>query len=380
MSYTYTAIIAIIAALLIVTIYLWIKSRRVKKKAASELYISGLKALLAGDEGRAFQNLREVVRQDTNNVDAYLKLGDLFRKGKQYTKAFQIHRELTLRSRLSGEEKEEILKSLALDYSASGKHQKAISALEELHRRNGEDDWVIDRLLFELEETKMWDKVFEIESRRVKQKGQKESKKLALYKVCIGKELAEKSELHKARVAFKEALNYDENCVPAYLYLGDAYYQDRRLSEAVEHWRKLLDVKPSVGYLVFDKLERVLYELGQYGEITEVYNEILSTNPNEAHTLYALGNILEKKGRSDQAIDYYNQILENDPNFVPAKLNLLKLYEELGLKDKAKRIIDNLIKACHPVREGFICKNCDFVSTEPLWRCPSCKKWDSFDI
>lgn len=375
-------IVVLIVIIFVVSLfYFWVKSRKTKKKTVSQLYIDGLKALLTDDESRAFQSLKEVVKQDTGNVDAYLKLGDLFRKRKQYANALQLHKELTLRSGLSKQEKEDILKSLALDYVGLEKHQKAISVLRELYRRNDQDNWVIDRLLSELEETKMWEEAFEIESRRIRHKGNKQSKRLSLYKVFAGKELvAQEGDLHKARLAFKEALNHDETCVPAYIFLGDAYYQDRRLSEAIEYWRKLLSVAPSMGYLVFDKLEKTLYEIGQYGEIAEVYNEILSTNPKEIHTLYALAAISEKKGRNDQAVDYYKQILENNPTFIPANMGLIKLYEEVGLKDKAKKIMNNLIKAYPLGKDKFNCRNCGYVSDEPLWRCPACKKWDSFDI
>ena len=108
--------------------FYWSKSKKEKEKASPKLYIDALKALLSGEDQLAFQMFKEVAKKDPENLDAYLKLGDLFRKNKRYDKALQIHKELTFRPSLSLEEKNEILKSLAQDYSAGPAVRKLAAA------------------------------------------------------------------------------------------------------------------------------------------------------------------------------------------------------------------------------------------------------------
>ncbi len=376
-------ILSIIFAFIIVftvMAFFWSKAKRGRRKISLEPYIDGLKALLAGKEQVAFQKFKEVARQDSENVDAYLKLGDLFRKNKRYDKALQIHKELILRPSLSPEEKSEVLKSLAEDFSASGNHDKAISVLEELYKALEKDEWVTSRLLLEYDETERWEEAFDLRKKTFSRKENQNKKILALYKVLWGKNRAEGGELHKARVAYKEALNYDEDCVPAYIYLGDAYYQDERLSDAVQYWKKLLEMMPDAGYLVFDKLEKTLFELGEYGEIPEIYENLLSRNPKNTFALFSLARIYEKKGMIEPAIERYKEIVDADPNFLSARLSLAKLYHQRGQKEESVDLLDNLIE-CFPPAEGeFICQRCGHKSSEPLWRCPSCKAWNSFNI
>lgn len=360
--------------------FLWSKAKGKKRKVSPELYIDALKALLAGEERVAFQKLRQVARDDPDNVDAYLKLGDLFRNNSRYDKALQIHRELTLRPALSHSEKKEVLSSLAEDYSASGNHDKAISVLQELLKTSEKDQKVVLRLLSEYEETGRWEEAFELRKKTSHRREDETNRILALYKVFWGKDRAERGELHKARVAYKEALNYDENCVPAYIYLGEAYHRDQRLEDAVQYWKKLLETVPAAGYLVFDKLEKTLFELGEYGEISEIYERILSLNSKDTFALFSLARISEKKGMVEAAIERYKQIIDADSSLLSAKLSLAKLYQEEGRKEKSADLLDELIEILPPAEKEFACRKCGHVTRQPLWRCPSCKSWNSFDL
>jgi lipopolysaccharide biosynthesis regulator YciM len=374
------SIIIAIAIIFFIIVFFWSKAKRERRKVSPKLYTDALKALLAGEERLAFQRFKDVARVDPENVDAYLKLGDLFRKRKIFEKALQIHKELTLRPSLSTEEKYEVLKSLSEDYSASKNHEKAISVLEDLRRTKEDDLWVNNRLISEYEETERWEEAFELKKKLSKHKDGEVDKILALYKVFWGKARADKNELHKARVAYKEALNYDETCVPAYIYLGEAYYRDGRLDDAVEYWKKLLDVVPSAGHLVFDKLERTLFELGQYEEIAEIYEGISNRNPKDIHALFSLANIYEKKGMVDLAIEKYRQILDIDSDFLSSKLSLAKLYQEKGWNEESIELLDGLIENLPPARYEFVCNRCGYRSSDALWKCPQCKRLNSFDI
>jgi lipopolysaccharide biosynthesis regulator YciM len=360
--------------------FLWSRAKSRKKKSSPELYIDALKALLTGEEKIAFQKLKQVAREDPENVDAYLKLGDLFRKNRRFDRALQIHKELTLRPSLSPEEKIEILKGLAEDFSASGNHEKAISVLEELYRASEKNEQVAKRLLFEYEETERWEEAFELRKKAVGRKENQTDRILALYKVLWGRSRSERGEFHKARVAYKEALNYDENCIPAYIYLGEAYYRDQRLADAVEYWKKLLKIAPDAGYLVFDKLEKTLFELGEYGEIPEIYENILSQNPQNTFALFALARIYEKKGMIEPAVERYKQIVDADLGFLSARLSLAKIYQQEGRDEELIDLLDLLIETSLPAKKKFTCRHCGYTSSEPLWRCPSCKVWSSFDV
>jgi lipopolysaccharide biosynthesis regulator YciM len=360
--------------------FLWSRVKGDRRKVSPEAYIDALKALLAGRQQVAFQRFKEVAKTDPDNVDAFLKLGDLFRDNKRYDKALQIHKELTLRPSLTQEQKSDISKSLAEDYSVSGNHDKAILVLEELYKTSDKDERIALKLLSEYEETQRWEEAFELRKKLSGSRGDINRKILALYKVLWGKARADRGELHKARVAYKEALNYDETCVPAYVYLGEAYYQDERLKEAVEYWKKLLEAVPDAGYLVYDRMEKALFELGEYSDIPDVYENVLSTNPSNTLALFSLARIDEKKGMIPSAVERYKQILDLDPSFFSAKLSLARLYLQERRNEEAMEILERLTEKLSPTGQQFICQKCGHKSSQPLWRCPSCRLWNSFNI
>jgi lipopolysaccharide biosynthesis regulator YciM len=376
-------VLSIIVAFVIVftiTAFFWSRAKRDREKVSPKLYMDALRTLIAGEEKAAFQKFREVARREPENVDAFLKLGDLFRNSKRYDKALQIHKELLLRPSLRLEEKTEVLKSMAQDYSASGNHDRAIAVLLDLYKENEKDEWVASRLLLEYEETAKWEEAFDLRKKTSDRREGQTSKILALYKVFWGRARANSGELHKARVAYKEALNYDENCVPAYIYLGDAYYEDERPKDAVEYWKKLVETVPEAGYLVFAKLEKTLFELGEYGDMTEVYENILSRNPRNVFALFSLARITEKKGLIESALDQYRQILDIDPSFSSARLSLARLYLFEGRKEESIDLLDNLMESSPPANNEFSCNRCGHKSATPLWKCPSCGEWNSFNI
>ncbi|OGC79895.1 MAG: hypothetical protein A2145_02435 [candidate division Zixibacteria bacterium RBG_16_40_9] len=376
-------ILSLIAAtlfLLLIILFFWSRAQRFKKKTSPQKYIEALKALIAGEENLAFEKLREVVLEDTDNIDAYLKLGDLFRKRNRTDKALEVHRQLSFRPNLDAKTKFEVKKSLALDYLSLGKNDKGVAILEELLQEDKESSGLAETLLEEYEKNQDWEKAFEIRKQVSRHKGEKEDAILAIYKVWEGNQKAELGEYHQARLAYKEALHYDETCVPAYIYLGDAYYQDRRLEEAVEFWKKLIEIKPEAGYLVFERLEKTMFEIGKYQEMAEIYHGILKENPKDVKTLYALANIYEKKGNVKAAIETLTDLLEIDSDYYPAMKNLMKLYKQNGLADKAFRVTYQLLD-CLPNRfETYTCNNCSFSATEPVWLCPQCRKINSFNI
>src|SRR4030065_2309470 len=105
------ALIALTLLVILIIVILWAKSKTTPQKISQEIFIEGLLALASGDEKLAYQKFRSVVVQDTENVEAYLLLGDLLRKKGKPEKALQIHKELGMRPSLSEGKGAEIEKS-----------------------------------------------------------------------------------------------------------------------------------------------------------------------------------------------------------------------------------------------------------------------------
>ncbi|HLG93420.1 MAG TPA: tetratricopeptide repeat protein [candidate division Zixibacteria bacterium] len=358
-------------------IWYWKKLGKRREMLTPTLYLDALKNLLSGEESLAYQKLKMVVAGDSGNVDAYLRLGDILRHKKQLERAIQIHRDLLLRPNLTEAEKGLILKSLAADYLEAGDWERAIHTLEELSGLDGYDAWSAEKLASAYERKKNWEEAKKAYAKYLKLKNEKDTSYLAKFHLLAGRDFADKKEYHKARLEYKEALNFDEKLDIPYLYIADSYQIERRIEDAIEFWKKFLAASPQLGFLVYPKLERAYFELGKFGEITEVYSEVLQKDPKNSYALLGLARILEKRGRANQAMEQYSSILENDPAFASARQALARLLLEQKRPSEALRETEFLLEHLAVMREHFYCSRCGWTSSEYYFLCGSCDAFRS---
>jgi lipopolysaccharide biosynthesis regulator YciM len=323
--------------------------RYVRKSSRSDNsnYIQALCDLLDGKPESAFAELRQVGAEDADNLDAYLRLGQILREHKQPQRAIQVHKDLTLRSNLSRSEKTAILRQLTLDYLDLEDYETAASALEELIELDSHSRWALVQRLKLQEQVQQWDEAFQTASQLLKLEGSKSKSPLARYKYMIGDQLYKKREYHKARIAFKEALGLDPACIDAYLAIGDSYYDEKRFEDAVIFWNKLISAVPDKGHLVIERLKRTLFDLGRFGDIMEICQRILQSSPKNVEARLALARFYESKGELDSAVELLEQVVDDYPDNSLAVLELVNRY----IEKKDQRKVTDLLRTVERKKE-----------------------------
>ncbi|HWR83315.1 MAG TPA: tetratricopeptide repeat protein [Candidatus Deferrimicrobium sp.] len=298
------------------------------EKPTSTLYTEALRDLLDGNQSAAFSKLRQVVAEDTSNLDAYLRLGQILRENKNPQRALQVHKDLTLRRGLSVDQKSAILRQLVLDYHDLNDPDMAGAALKEMIALQPENLWAHARLL-ELHKTAArWDDAYDTSAAILKLESNKSKKPLAGFKYRQGEHLYQQKEYHKARVLFKEAIGLDPTLVPAYLAVGDTYYDEERYEDAVNFWTKLIAAVPAQGHRVIERLKRTLVDLGRFGEIVDICETLLRHDPRNREARLTLADFHEKKGDLDAAEELLAQVVEESPADVPAIIDLVRIHLE----------------------------------------------------
>lgn len=379
-DYGWLLVLLILAGAAVGAVYLS-RTRRRADTGDSQLYIEALQALVAGDDATAFSKLKEVVAVRTDNLDAYIQLGDILRKHKKTDRAIRVHKELTLRGGLTHRQQRDVHHALALDYLAAGNPGAAEQELREILKLTKSDLWAAERLVRLYEDEGRWDDALKMRTQVDKRLGEEHKDVLALYKYYAGEKiLKDTDDGHKARMQFKEALDLDKNCLPAYLGIGETYYHDQRIKDAVEWWSKLLDIQPRAGYLVFKRLQKAYFELGQFGEITRVYEKTLEDDPNNLPALSGLAEIARKKGDLREAESHYRLMLDIDTDNVTARAGLIGILKDSGELEQAVKELDQLLDTLPFKPRGYRCGKCSFKTIEPLWRCPECKNFNTFKL
>lgn len=375
--------ILILTLVIVAILIIYYITRFYKKPTkAKNTYLEALEYQVDGEDKWAIQKFKEAVREDTNNIQAYLRLGDLLRKRGLTNNALKIHKDLMLRSNLSTELKQKIEYSLLLDHEVLGNAGSAIKLAKNILKTSQNYHKEIPaKLLKFLEKEQKWEEAYQIIRKYFKIISADLKNKLSLYRVFEGIKLMENKEGREARIKFREAIKHDNQCASAYYYLGQSYYIEKRLEEAVQAWQNLCKTIPLKAYIAFEPLERAWFDLGKYTEAEKLYNGLWSKNPKNADAALALAEIYDKKGEQDTAVDILNRLEENvseDPRINGYKIQYL--YNKSLYKQASTQAIDFFRKNEIIMDKRFICGVCDYQSDEPKWICPKCKSIDSFNI
>ena len=315
-----------IPVLIIITIgglwFFYLKPSR--KKDTDVTYMDALNAILLADKRKAIALLSNIVKKDSEHVNAYLQLGNLLREDDP-ERAIKIHQMLTVRQNLPKETRIEILKSLSLDYDKTGEFLKAKVEAERILKIEKTNLWASSFLLSIAEKTEDWDYAENKAKELQKIKGFNDKVDLSIYTLQKGIKHLKNNNIEEAEILFRKAINDSPNYGLPYKYLGDINNINRDLVKAVENWEKYMELSPLESHKVFDSIETALFDSGRYSEVENFYRNVLNENPLDINAGLRLANVLNEKGENKSAIALIDQFIEKETSSISVMLMKLKL-------------------------------------------------------
>tara|TARA_B100001964_G_scaffold47650_1_gene53293 strand:+ start:321 stop:1343 length:1023 start_codon:yes stop_codon:yes gene_type:complete len=315
-----------------------------KRKDSTTLYIEALEHLVDGKTDLAITKLREVIQLDSSNVNAYVLLADILRKRNIIDQAIKIHRSLTIRQRLTKEQKILIQTSLAKDYLVLGKTRLARESTKKILEYDRHNNWAADFLVRLAEEENDWKKADDLLSSIEKSSGNMDARRHARYRMMIGRSKESEGDLEGAKEDYKQAITFDQTYADSYLYLGNLHEKSGDLEPALEHWRKFAELAPSAAKQVFERFERALFQLGRYGDVEEFYRHIMVKNPNDMDALIGLVDVLQAKGEHERALGIVDDALARNRRSIRARLARLKISLRRVHQDQLSAEVDKIVE------------------------------------
>ncbi len=362
----------------IAVIVLLVALKRKKRNNAEEEFTSGLEAMLVRDWRTAATHLQRVVQQDSEQVRAYIKLGQVYRELGEIQRALKIHRELTVRGGLQAETMARIHCEYARDLILAGQPEPALKAVDKALESNRRSAEAFKLRLKLLEQLGRWDAAHEC-ARRLEAVTSKDlSQRRALILVESAREVAASGKGRAARVKCKDAIKLYSACAPAYLLIGDTYEQEGRIDEAIVFWTKLPFAAPRYASLVFDRLERVLFEQGRFGEIESFYRKVIDSNPQNSDGYLRMAGFQERKGNFDEAfkvLDLGREQVEADMDLVRMQIRLLA--KRKNFNELSRCALEFTERMFHR-HQQYKCETCGALAAEAPFRCPTCGSWESY--
>jgi lipopolysaccharide biosynthesis regulator YciM len=335
--------IIIIVVIVFVGIMLWSFFAKPKSKPQLDsIYTEALNALIRGEQNVAVDLLRQVVKQDSNHVNAYLQLGNILRNDHT-DQAIKIHQSLTVRPNLSKQMNIEIHQSLALDFEKAGRLEKAKQEAEQILNNERRNRWAIEFLLKAAVEERNWTEAMRLAKMIQRIEGAQDVTQLARYQVYQGLDYLSNEDRKNARVSFNKAVKTDPDFGLPFLHLGNLAEAERDLGKAIDFWEKFAFRDPEENIRVFHKVETALYDMGRFSEIEKFYRRILKRFPDNLDALAKLAGVLEEKGEHHEALNLVERALGRHADSIQLQLMKLKFSVSSQQPHELARQIDGII-------------------------------------
>jgi protein O-mannosyl-transferase len=145
-----------------------------------------------------------------------------------------------------------------------------------------------------------------------------------------------------ADMLWNDTLAKNPNCWMAHNNLGMALAARGQREEAIDHFRKVLQIKPDY-FAAHLNLGQALIARGQLDDAAAHYRMALETEPDYLEAHYNLAAILAPRKQFEEAIVHYRRALEIKPDMIEARYNLAETYYNLGNDLAARRQFDEAI-------------------------------------
>jgi lipopolysaccharide biosynthesis regulator YciM len=369
----------IIAAVIAVGAAVWYVGARRARSRRRELdkspYHLGLDALIAGDRGDAMKHLTQAVRDDPRNADAYVKLGSILRERGQVKQAIQIHRELLVKRRLPAAIRNETIKSLALDLATAGRWREVLEHLATLPRSERSSPQALALTRDAYESAGDLDKAAEAHKELLKAGSPEDQPTPGVYRAHLGLVAFRRGDTRRAKAEFQAAVKEDPTAGLAYVYLGDIAVREEDTERAIAYWMKLVSEKPDCAELVFERLEKAYFEMGDFGRMMGIYEELIASSPSNVRALTGLSRMLERKGSVDEALRVAREAVKHQGSTFEGDKQLIQILMRHERYEEAAKAAESLIAELGDEHKERTCPNCETALDGYGWRCDSCRAW-----
>jgi tetratricopeptide (TPR) repeat protein len=116
--------------------------------------------------------------------------------------------------------------------------------------------------------------------------------------------------------------------------LGNYYFGQQQLDEALAHYKKATEIAPSYSQ-VYNLLGYCYRQKGDYANSEESFKKYVQLIPNDPNPYDSYAELLLKMGRYDESIAQYRKALSIDPHFNPSRFGISADYMYSGKPQEA---------------------------------------------
>ena len=348
-------------------------------REGDQAFFKGIQYILSNAHDQAIEEFTKSVQVNSDTVETYVALGNLYRSKGDIDRAIRIRQSLILRPNIDEQIRLRALFDLGLDYRKGGFLDRALDAYSRVLEKEPTSVETLAEVEKIYEEMKDWANAF---ATRKKLSGLIKGEHghiLAHHQTEMGKAYHRQGELAKAKACYKWALSLDEHCVDAYLHLGDLYFGQQDYQTAITSWKKVVKVAPQFTFLAYRRLEGAYARMENLSPVEEFLKECAKMD-SDAFTHVALARYLYNEQDYEGALRELKNALDLNPSFWEARKFMGEILLARGMEKAALAAFQDLIARLNVPYLKFQCTNCGFRANELQWQCPQCRKWDTINL
>ncbi|WP_269935162.1 lipopolysaccharide assembly protein LapB [Serratia liquefaciens] len=365
--------------------YGWYMGRRSaqqdKQQEANRLsreYVAGVNFLLSNQQDKAVDLFLDMLKEDSNTVEAHLTLGNLFRSRGEVDRAIRIHQALMESASLTFEQRLLAVQQLGRDYMAAGMYDRAEDMFGQLV---GEEDFrlsALQQLLAIHQATSDWLKAIDVAEKLVKLGKDKQRVEIAHFYCELALQAMGSDDLDKAMGLLKRAASADNQCARVSIMVGRIYMAQGEYAKAVESLQRVLYQDKELVSETLPMLQECYQHLEQQQGWADFLKRCVEENTGATAELM-LAEIIEQHEGRDVVQVYINRQLQRHPTMrVFYRLMDYHLADaEDGRAKESLLLLRDMVGEQIRTKPRYRCHKCGFTAHSLYWHCPSCRAWSS---
>ncbi|QPR27458.1 lipopolysaccharide assembly protein LapB [Edwardsiella hoshinae] len=363
--------------------YGWYMGRRSaqqdKQQEANRLsreYVTGVNFLLSNQQDQAVELFLDMLKEDSNAVEAHLTLGNLFRSRGEVDRAIRIHQSLMESASLSFEQRLLAVQQLGRDYMAAGLYDRAEEMFSQLVDEADFRLSALQQLLVIHQATSDWHKAIEVAEKLVRLGKEQQRGEIAHFYCELALQAMGSDDLDKAQSLLKKAAVADKGCARVSIMQGRVYQALGEPAKAVTAFAQVLEQDRAFVSEVLPLMETCYQALGQAAPWHDFLRRCVEEDAGASAELM-LGQVIEAEEGLEAAQIYVSRQLQRHPTMrVFHRLMDYHLAEaEDGRARESLLLLRDMVGEQIRTKPRYRCLKCGFTAHSLYWHCPSCRAW-----
>ena len=367
-----------LVAVVLVVLLLPLLTSRHKQRMGGKLvrYQEIAEALLDGDLPRAREGLKSLIRSDTQDVTAYLRLARILRREGDLERAVALYRSLKARDVRERSLREKIAAGLAQDLFDLQRYDEARLAAAELKTLDRQHPLVRQVELHDALENQDWGRAIKAVDAVVRSGRGSAGPRPAQVRTLIACHRDQAGQGREARRLLEEALKDEPDYGPALLMLGEMHTRSGDHERAATTWKHMLRVRPQAAAHVIARIEKAYFDMGRFSDLGALYED-LATASTEHSAALDLGRarMALRRGETSEALRIVDELLEREPDCRPAHDWRMLLLLEADRLDEARTGLKDAADQALTEPGNPACPQCKTPYTVLQIRCTQCSSW-----